>query len=433
MAGPVGGSAEEQSISTHMSESDRIRVGEQLTRVLESRAFEGSYRCQELLRHLVRKTLDGDSASLKERLIGAEVFGRDYGYDTSSDAIVRVKVNEIRKRLAQYYDQAGRDDTLRIHLPIGSYVPRFFVVEPFPVTEEAAPEPVLPPGVNAPARPAEVPGGRSKSRLWWPALIAVAALAVWMFWPHFTPRHPMDVFWEPFFKAGSPVVVCIPASNRIFLPEDVVRQMEDSARQPPGQINMALKIPDVRVVPNGQTSVQNIRATLSIATYLSRNRKPVQFGLASEISLEEIRRGRVVLIGGFRNPWADALNEQMRYKFETSLKGSHETSWISDSSAKGKLLWVVPDLWPFGRQTIDYAIISRFFDPSSGQTVIALSGLNGFGTQVAAEFLTDPKYWTRFEKLAPRGWDRKNCQIVLETKVIRELPGPPKVLAVHAW
>ncbi|MCC6368953.1 MAG: hypothetical protein IT165_35980 [Bryobacterales bacterium] len=402
--------------------------------MLQSRAFEGSHRCQELLQHLVMKTLEGDCLTLKERLIGAEIFGREYGYDTSSDAIVRVKANEIRKRLAQYYDQTGRDDTLRIHLPIGSYVPRFFVVEPFPgVSEETAREPSLSAAVDAPVQPSESAGPRSMFRWWWLLLVALVPLGVWASWPHLHTRHPMDVFWEPFFKAGPPVVVCIPASNRIFLPEEAVTQMEESGRQGLGQMSMALKAPDVRVVPNGQMSVQNIRATLSIATYLSQNREPIQFGLASEVSLEQIRRGRVVLIGGFRNPWADALNQQMRYRFETSLKGSHETSWISDSNAEGKSVWMVPDLWPFGRQTVDYAIISRFFDPSSGQIVIALSGLNGFGTQVAAEFLTDPKYWSRFAQLAPEGWDRKNCQIVLETKVIRELPGPPKVLAVHTW
>jgi len=431
MAGSVGGSAEGHTLSSHMSEGDRTRIREQLARILESRAFEGSHRCQELLQHLVSKTIEGDCPNLKERLIGAEVFGRDYGYDTSSDAIVRVKANEIRKRLAQYYDQAGRGDTLRIHLPIGSYVPRFFVVGQFPAAIEET-QSSLPPCGDAP-RATESIAPRPRFRWWWLLPVALVSLSIWAFWPHFSPQRPIDVFWEPFFKAGPPVVVCIPASDRIFLPEEAVRQMAESGRQGLGQMSMALKVPDVRVVPNGQTSVQNIRATLSIATYLSQNKKPIQFGLASEVSLEQIRRGRVVLIGGFRNPWADALNQQMRYRFETSLKGSHETSWISDSSAEGKSVWAVPDLWPFGRQVVDYAIISRFFDPSSGQIVIALSGLNGFGTQVAAEFLTDPKYWSRFAQLAPEGWDRKNCQIVLETKVIRELPGPPKVLAVHTW
>lgn len=437
MAGRVAGD-EEHSFPANMSEADRARIREQLTRIFQSRAFEGSQRCQELLQHLVTKTLAGDSSNLKERLIGAEIFGREYSYDTSSDAIVRVKANEIRKRLAQYYDQTGRDDALRIHLTTGSYVPRFFVVGKFPPGPEvpAAESPQTfkaPAPAPVPAQPAAADSRSNRLSSWWLVLVAVVPFAVWAFWPHFSSPHPMDVFWAPYFKTGPPVVVCIPASNRIFLPDAVVSQLEDPGTAGPASPGITLKAPDARVVPNGQMSVQNMRATLSIVTYLSQNRKPLQVGLTSEVSLEQIRRGRVVLIGGFRNPWADALNQQMRYRFETSLKGSHETSWIRDSNATGEPVWVVPDLWPFGRQTSDYAIISRFFEPSSGQMVIALSGLNGFGTQVAAEFLTDPKYWSRFSQLAPEGWDRKNCQIVLETKVIRELPGPPKVLAVHTW
>ncbi len=427
MAGRVAGD-EEHSLPDQMSDGDKARIREQLARIFQSRAFEGSQRCQELLLHLVTKTLAGDGPNLKERLIGSEVFGREYDYDTASDSIVRVKANELRKRLAQYYDQTGRDDALRITLPTGSYVPRFFAVGKFPPCQEA------PAQIPPPPPPAVAPEvARTSYRFWWLLLTALVPLGIWAVWPHLRTPHPMDVFWAPFFKSGPPVVVCIPASNRIFLPEAVVAQLEDPSAAVPGKTGIVLQPPEARVVPNGQMSVQNMRSTLSIVTYLSQNGKPLQVGLTSEVSLEQIRRGRVVLIGGFRNPWADALNQQMRYRFETSFKGSHETSWIRDSHAKGDPVWVVPDLWPFGRQTADYAIISRFFDASSGQMVIALSGLNGFGTQVAAEFLTDPKYWARFTELAPEGWDQKNCQIVLETKVIRELPGPPKILAVHTW
>lgn len=434
MTGPAGRSAAEQPGFTLLSEADKSRIREQLAQIQQSRAFEGSQRCQELIQYLVTRTLAGDFSNLKERLIGAEVFGRDYDYDTSSDAIVRVKATEVRKRLQQYYDQAGRNDILRIHLPIGSYIPRFFVVEPFPaVLEGTAVETSLAPGVDSPAPVSDSSAPRSILR-WWPLLlIGVVALATLLLWPRFRPEQPMNLFWEPFLKAGPPVVVCIPASQRIFLPEEAVNRIEASASGGLKQLNLTLEVPDARVVPNGQMSVQNIHATLSIVTYLARNKMPIEFGLASEVSLEQIRQGRVVLIGGFRNPWADALNQQMRYRFETSLNGSHEKSWISDGNSGGKPVWMVPDLWPFGRQTVDYAIISRLFDPSNGQVVIAISGLNGFGTQVAAEFLTDPKFWPRFAQLAPKDWNRKNCQIILETKVIRELPGPPKILTVHCW
>src|SRR5450755_4606955 len=54
-----------------------------------------------------------------------EVFGGDASYDTTSDPIVRVTAAEIRKRIAQYYQEPGHAAELRISLPPGSYVPHF--------------------------------------------------------------------------------------------------------------------------------------------------------------------------------------------------------------------------------------------------------------------------------------------------------------------
>jgi hypothetical protein len=62
-----------------------------LERVLAGSAFRGSKRSREFLRFVVERTLEGDGASLKERTLGIEIFGRNVTYDTNNDAIVRVK------------------------------------------------------------------------------------------------------------------------------------------------------------------------------------------------------------------------------------------------------------------------------------------------------------------------------------------------------
>jgi hypothetical protein len=53
-----------------------------------------------LLRHIVERALSGDVESLKERLLGMDIFHRRSDYDTSSDAIVRVTASDVRRRLA---------------------------------------------------------------------------------------------------------------------------------------------------------------------------------------------------------------------------------------------------------------------------------------------------------------------------------------------
>lgn len=97
-----------------------------LESVIASDAFAGSKRCQDFLRLVVEHTLAGDIDSLRERMIGVEMFGRRADYDTSNDAVVRVRATEVRKRLAQYCREAEITPVVRIELPPGSYAPEFY-------------------------------------------------------------------------------------------------------------------------------------------------------------------------------------------------------------------------------------------------------------------------------------------------------------------
>jgi uncharacterized protein YfaP (DUF2135 family) len=95
-------------------------VRQHLKKVLESHAFAGSKRTQDFLRLIVEHALRGETDSLRERMIGVEMFGRPIDYDTGSDSVVRVKATEVRKRLAQFYLEAGGKPEVRIELLSGS-------------------------------------------------------------------------------------------------------------------------------------------------------------------------------------------------------------------------------------------------------------------------------------------------------------------------
>jgi hypothetical protein len=102
--------------------ADEIR--QHLDMILAGDEFCSSRRSSELLRHIVERALAGDVHSLKERLLGIEIFLRRSDYDTSTDAIVRVTASDVRRRLANYYSEHAAA-SMRISLPLGSYVPDF--------------------------------------------------------------------------------------------------------------------------------------------------------------------------------------------------------------------------------------------------------------------------------------------------------------------
>ena len=103
----------------------RTAIELELISVLEGPSFRASSRSRDFLRYVVEECLAGHEDSLKERTIGVAVLGRNLSYDTGADAVVRVRANDVRKRLAAYYERFAPKAGTRIELPLGSYVPRF--------------------------------------------------------------------------------------------------------------------------------------------------------------------------------------------------------------------------------------------------------------------------------------------------------------------
>ena len=97
----------------------------ELISILNGPGFRSSPRSCAFLRFVTEETLAGREESLKERTIGVVVLKRDPGYDTGSDAGVRVRANDVRKRLSAHYEKFPSKAGFRIELPAGSYVPRF--------------------------------------------------------------------------------------------------------------------------------------------------------------------------------------------------------------------------------------------------------------------------------------------------------------------
>src|SRR5271154_6805009 len=184
---------------------DRAAIEEQLERLLSNRHFSHSRRFPAFLRFVVEKTLSGSTDQLKERTLGIEIFGRHADYDTSSDPIVRVTAAEIRKRIAQYYQEPDHEVELRISLDAGSYVPQFH-------WPKDRPQGGLPnghagtSGSSAEHGVAVVPVAVSRPRHWLRTaavlMVLLAAAAGLGFAWHSTHRSPVDFFWGPILNSG---------------------------------------------------------------------------------------------------------------------------------------------------------------------------------------------------------------------------------------
>jgi len=96
-----------------------------LASVLASPLFARSPCMRRLLEFLVDAAVAGEAARLSEYRIGLEALGKNpRTYSPNEDPSVRVQVGRLRERLGRYYQNAGKNDPLRLEIPSGHYVPQ---------------------------------------------------------------------------------------------------------------------------------------------------------------------------------------------------------------------------------------------------------------------------------------------------------------------
>jgi len=81
----------------------------------------------------------------------------------------------------------------------------------------------------------------------------------------------------------------------------------------------------------------------------------------------------------------------------------------------------------------DYAVVSRAFLPQTHSMLILISGCTQYGTEGAADLMTNSELLAAALREAPAGWQHKNLQLVLRMQVIANAPASPKVVAAHFW
>jgi TolB-like protein len=100
-------------------------IREELARILQSSVFVQSERLSRFLRFTVETVLSDETETLKEYVIGTEVYDRKPPYHPSQDSIVRTEARRLRGKLKEYYEAEGSADPVLIYFRPGSYAPVF--------------------------------------------------------------------------------------------------------------------------------------------------------------------------------------------------------------------------------------------------------------------------------------------------------------------
>jgi hypothetical protein len=407
-------------------------IAEQLKRILDSSAFFNSPRAKEFLCYVVENGLKGHTELLKERSIGVNLFHRSPTYITSDDPIVRVKAGEVRRRLTQYYAEGEHALEVQIEIPVGSYIPKFhWRAQAIPLPAPPEVEPSVQ-SLTAPKQPRHWKAIGSAIAL---TIVGIAAAAFLR--AHYHPS-ALDLFWEPLSATKQPVLICVPTpvsyavSSELFQKSPMAHSgIYDSLAKrnsTPLQLDpkTSIKWNEITPLDDFYVNKDDAYAAEELSAFFAREHRLTQLRFGKDYTYEDLRRSPAVLVGAYNNPWMDRVMSDLPIGF----RESGEVLWIEDRTKPGQTWKASTD----GRRgSKDFALIARVLNSKTGQFLLIMSGVGMVGTKAAGGLISQEEGLESALRTAPRGWEKKNIEIVLETDIVDGSPSPPREVALRVW
>ena len=414
-------------MTTYLEDSKPKLDQEQIVRdtlrsILDSPHFSKSKRYPAFLEYVVINTLEDNDAALKERVLATEVFSRSGDYDSASDSVVRVAAGEVRKRLAQYYNEHP-EAPVRIDLPIGSYTPEFCFPpletngsfhQPPQIFSEAVPATAR--SVAADAYTAKL--SKSGTRYLQLALVTLALLSIAgvAFWTMHKPNPARD-FWQTLIPNGQ---------QALILPGKVANYSSKFGSLPEQLANKS------SFYAGSAQPLEDVIVVARVCALFHEYHHDCNIYEASSEPLENLTGKALVLVGGFNNVWTMKLLAPLPYILEPNLNGTraimvHKPTgdtpmWVARVDASGSQPAV-----------IDYIVLARFHSDITDNTVVIIAGLDRAATVSGGDYLVSPGNIAQLFSMAPKGWKGMNFEAVLQTDVVSGSPGHPTVVAAKFW
>jgi hypothetical protein len=335
-----------------------------LERLLQSRTLHGSESLKAFLNFVVHKAVDDQISYLKEYTIATEVFGRRSNYDSRSDSSVRVQAGRLRSKLQEYYSTEGKDDRVLIDLPKGKYTPVF--------SHTAAAH-------RDPHR--ELPQVRADESAGAEALLP---------------------FWESLLGSSEPILVSF--SNTLFqgTAETGMRLLKplDSPARNLSSAGLAQGLSvegGASVLTTHYTGIGEAMGIYLLADLLAKARQPFRVKRSLLLTWEDLKTENIIVLGSpAENLLMRELPQEQDFIFKVIKdENNRDTFGIVNTRPQPaeQPLYLATQEGPSRSEIAeDYALISLLSGLDSRHRLLILAGITTFGTQAAAEYVTQPQY-----------------------------------------
>ena len=406
---------------------------ELVDRIVASPSFSKSDRLTTFLLHICELERSGRAREIREQRIGETIFGRSDNFDPAIDSIVRSHASRLRLRLDQYFAQDGANESIRLRIPKGAYVPLFEVVEeqksdppiansiPYREPKEQSLTRLAPP--PAPER-APLPFYR-RAIFVLPILASLALCGVVLrrnpsVWHKATPS---DLLWRTVFAPGHQTLFVVGdgganifqnITRRRLTPEEYSSSswLKDPAAQTPSGYSWA-PIPSRSYTPNFSVDLAILLARLP----------QVADGQFSALTARELRLGNLkdaqaILLGspGY-NPWEQLLTKTQNFRMDLDPV-ENSISIQNTEPLPGE-----PAVYKWSQTEAlshrGYSLITLMQNLNGTGRILLLQGTTAEGDKAAGEFLFNRALIEPILRSATTSDGRlNNFEIVLETNFV---------------
>lgn len=372
-------------------------------RIVAGPHFARSPLLSNFLLHVVSETLAGRPDAISEHRIGVAVFGRPVSYRTDEDNIVRNYARQLRKRLAEHFAGTGRDETLRIHIPVGGYIPSFVSAVSLQNDEETGLVSPTPAALSSGQveQGATVPAGATTGFWSNPAVrmlllagtcalvLGLSCVAIYRVVLHRADGDASRVLWKALL-AGSASTYIVPPDAGFNLLEDMSRRAVPLATYIKGNF-AEMPLASVNNHTDQDLRSQQYTDFVSMQIVATVARRPefdphrVLLRFPRDLRLDDLKAANAVIIGSVSaNPWAALVDSNANFKIVPS-QDMESAAIVNSKPLQGEAPIYASHWNEPAHET--YALILFFPNLNASGHLLAVEGLDVAGTEAAAELL----------------------------------------------
>lgn len=443
-------SAEAEAPSETMMAARGVRLQEDprwlvARRVAASKGFAKSKFLISFILYICEKCLLDQTDEITEQLIGEHVFRRRQGYNPGEDNIVRNYARLLRQRLDEYFNGEGIDETIRIAVPRGGYVPLFIKASEF--IGESKPQSVqvelieadssqqlkhaVGPTLSDPVPPARQ--GWALKALSVALFVALVFAVAHDFHIKSSQQTSSDRFWSVFFSPTRDTLL-VPADSGLVIYQNLTKRRIPLAEYAAGaywkQTASSSGIGSAMVNELGgrrYTSVVDLQLVSAISQFpaIVKNRFKVRY--AREVTLDDLKQSNVILLGSFdSNPWVELFQKDMNFQFEPQPNTDDVVIHNLHPLAGERQFYETNRKDP-AHST--FGVIAATANLDGTGHVLLIEGINMAGTEAAADYLFSNASSSLLSEIFDSRGNMLPFEVLLETSNIGANAPRPHIIS----